>query len=61
MSFETAVDGGVRFPALVVKPCPLLETVIVRQRVEKIADKVMDIYSHYRFYVLCLYQRFYRQ
>jgi hypothetical protein len=44
-------DNGQSFyPALVVKPCPLLESNAVRQALESIAGKAEEIYAHYRFY-----------
>jgi hypothetical protein len=46
LSFESA--GG--FPTLVVKPCPLLETELVTAALHRVADEVMKIYAHYRFY-----------
>jgi hypothetical protein len=40
---------GTVFP-LVVKPCPSLETDLVRQTLNQVADAAMGIYGHYRFY-----------
>jgi hypothetical protein len=56
LSFDTVWDTSdgftfTPFPALVVKPCPALETADVRRSLDLVADKVMDIYGHYRFYV----------
>ena len=52
LSFDpVSEDGGKTFfPALVVKPCPVLESGPVREALESIADKVLQIYAHYRFY-----------
>ena len=50
MSFDGVWDDGTWIPALVVKPCPLLETPEVRAAIERIADEAMKIDAHYRFY-----------
>ena len=50
LSLDNVWDGGTMFPALVVKPCPLLETPQVRQVLSRIADRAQEINAHYRFY-----------
>lgn len=51
LSFDTVSDDGVtEFPALVVKPCPLLQTPAVARALARVADEAMKIYAHYRFY-----------
>jgi hypothetical protein len=46
LSFDN-VDG---FDALVVKPCPQLESPLITEALNKIADAALQIYAHYRFY-----------
>ena len=50
VSFDGVYDDGHYFPALVVKPCPLLETPQVSSALGRIADRALQIYAHYRFY-----------
>ncbi len=50
LSFDEAFDGGEWYPALVVKPCPLLSTETVKAALDQIVDRVMQTYGHYRFY-----------
>ena len=50
VSFDGVYDDGHYFPALVVKPCPLLETAQVSSALGRIADRALQIYAHYRFY-----------
>lgn len=50
MSFDGVFDDGQFYPALVVKPCPVLETTQVRDVVNAVADEALAIYAHYRFY-----------
>jgi hypothetical protein len=51
MSFDGVFDDDGRFyPALVVKPCPMLETPQCRAALAAVADEALDIYAHYRFY-----------
>jgi len=50
MSFEGEFDNGTWVPALVVKPCPLLETREVMAALDRVADEARKIHAHYRFY-----------
>ena len=50
MAFDGVFDAGQFFPALVVKPCPVLETPEVRSAITAIADQALELYAHYRFY-----------
>jgi hypothetical protein len=50
MSFDGAFDGGKWRPALVVKPCPLLETTEMMSALDRVAEEARKIHAHYRFY-----------
>ncbi|HEY7300405.1 MAG TPA: carboxypeptidase-like regulatory domain-containing protein [Xanthobacteraceae bacterium] len=51
MSFEGLRNGDSDyFPALVVKPCPFLETPAITEALGHVADAALNAYSHYRFY-----------
>ncbi|MGO9232981.1 MAG: hypothetical protein ACLP4V_02395 [Methylocella sp.] len=50
LSFDDVFDGGTWFPALVVKPCPHLETPDVTKALGQIANEAMKIYGHYSFH-----------
>lgn len=50
LSFDGVFDDGTWYPALVVKPCPLLETPALRTILGRVADEAMKLYGHYRFY-----------
>jgi hypothetical protein len=51
LSFDPVSEDGVNwFPALVVKPCPVLETPAVTAALNRVADEAVKIYAHYRFY-----------
>ncbi len=51
LSFDPVSDDGQTwFPALVVKPCPILENDYVKSALEHVADMAMQMYTHYRFY-----------
>lgn len=51
LSFDPVSDDGKTwYPALVVKPCPLLETPEVVAALNRVADEATKIFAHYRFY-----------
>jgi hypothetical protein len=51
LSFQSASDDGKTwYPALVVKPCPLLESADVNQALNRVADEALTLFAHYRFY-----------
>jgi hypothetical protein len=50
VSFDGVYDGGEWFPAIVVKPCPALETPELTAALERVADEALKINAHYRFY-----------
>jgi hypothetical protein len=51
LSFQSISDDGKTwFPALVVKPCPLLETADVNEALNRVADQALKLFAHYRFY-----------
>jgi hypothetical protein len=50
LSFETVIDNDVAFDALIVKPCPHLETPLLTQVLNRVADATLNIHAHYRFY-----------
>jgi hypothetical protein len=50
VSFDSVVDGGTTYPALVVKPCPRLETQRIDAALRRVADRALKLYAHYRFY-----------
>jgi hypothetical protein len=51
ISLDPVSDNGIDwFPALVVKPCKLLENSAIDAALNRIADQALKLYAHYRFY-----------
>ena len=50
MSFTGVFDGDRYFPPLLVQPCPTRVTPEVIAALDRIAERALDLYAHYRFY-----------